>query len=302
MIYSIDSTPIIPNISLEFTSPSNPMSERVIFDAANILQNFDTAFSCVNFGGDVLSPERAIMILNKLKNHYNMPVIGYLRRSNIARDTFDSIADSYVSANISTLFLTEGRRLNNHATTTDQHNSLIDAVIALKKKGNFKIAIEARPEHDNTELELIRNLVDVGIDAIITRFSFNPYHTLRFLDKLGGKAHLPKIHIGIMPLENPSKTFLTAHRLNVTVPDFIQRLFSNYPDNDTINISLGMHVLLSQTQIFIHAGYDNFHIRFGRSHEPIEALCRYYGISHNVSPHNTEQPHLRTINESALTL
>lgn len=296
MLYLIDNHKTIPQISLEFTSPSNPISEKNILHAAEALQYFDTVFSCVNFGGDVLSPERAIMMINKLKTHYNMPVIGYLRRSNIEKDTFNAITDTYISHHITKIFLTEGRRLNTPLVTINHYDSLINAVIALKKKGNFKIAIEARPEYPNTEIDLIKNLIDIGIDEIITRFSFNPQHTLRFLDKLGSKVSLPKVRIGIMPLENPSKTFLTAHRLNVHVPDFIQRLFSHYPDNDMINTSIGMHILLSQIQIFMQVGYHNFHVRFGRSHEPIEALCRYYGIAYNPPQVHTEPSKLLAMN------
>ncbi len=284
MLPITDNPKVMPHISLEFTAPANPVAEKNIFDAVEHLQYFKTAFSCVNFGGDVMSPDRAVMIINKLKNKYSMPVIGYLRRSHIDKTNFDSIADAYVSANINTIFLTEGRRLNATSVTSNHHESLIHAVEALQKKGNFKIIIEARPEHDNTEIDLIKNLIDIGIDNVITRFSFNPYTTLKFLDKLSAKTTIPKIHIGMMPIENPSLTFLTAHLLNVQVPDYLQKLFINHSQNDVINLSLGIHVLLLQTQHFIDAGYDNFHIRFGRSFEPIEALCRYYGI-HDKQPH-----------------
>lgn len=276
-----------PKISLEFTSPSDPVAEKNIMNAIDHLRHFDIDFSCVNFGGDFISPKRALMITNKLKNHYKMPVIGYLRRSNIARDEFDSIADDYLSANITKIFLTEGRRLNTTAITTNHHTSLLDAVMALKKNNAFEIAIEARPDCDSSEIELIKNLIDIGIDEIITRFSFNTQNTMRFIDKLGSKATLPKIRIGIIPIESPSQTFLTAHLLNVPIPDTLHTLFENYTDNQTVSLCLGTHILLSQIHSFMQAGYNNFHIRFGRSFEPIEALCRLYGMTYTKPPIHT---------------
>jgi 5,10-methylenetetrahydrofolate reductase len=276
MLLSIENFKNTPKISLEFTSPSDPATEKNIMNALEHLRQFDTDFSCVNFGGNFISPKRALMITNKLKNHYKMPVIGYLRRSNIARDEFDSITDDYLSANITKIFLTEGRRLNTTAMTTNHHTSLLDAVMALKKKNVFKIAIEARPDCDSSEIE------------IITRFSFNTQNTIRFIDKLGAKATLPKIRIGIIPIESPSQTFLTAHLLNVPIPDSLHRIFEHYTDNHSVNLCLGTHILLSQIHNFMQAGYDNFHIRFGRSFEPIEALCRFYGIEYTQPKIQTE--------------
>lgn len=288
MFHSNDTFKIVPKISLEFTSPSNPSSEKNILTSCDSLRHFGTEFSCVNFGGDVISPDRAMMVTRKLKYDYQMPVIGYLRRSNIPQDTFNQIAETYYNENITTIFLTEGRRLNTTSITTEHHNSLIDAVIALKEKKKFKIFVEARPEYDNSEIDLIKNLVDIGIDEIITRFSFNTDSVLRFIEKLDSKTNLPPIRIGLMPIENPSQTFLTAHLLNVPVTDALQKLFSHYSDNENINISLGTHLLLMQVQSLIKLGFYKFHIRFGRSHEPIEALCRYFGIDYNPPYTQTE--------------
>jgi 5,10-methylenetetrahydrofolate reductase len=249
-------------------------------NVADNLKHFDIDFSCVNFGGNFMSPERAMLITQKLKNNYKMPVIGYLRRSNIDRNEFDMIANHYEQANITKIFLTEGRRINTTNMTVDHHKTLYDAVLALKKKKNFKITVEARTENDPAEIEIIKKLIDIGIDEIVTRFSFNPYNVLRFIDKLGNKSEIPKIRIGILPIENPSQTFLTAHLLNVPVPENFHKLFENYTDNATVNLCLGTHIMLSHMENFMQAGYHHFHIRFGRLFEPIEALCRYYGVGY----------------------
>jgi 5,10-methylenetetrahydrofolate reductase len=278
----------IPKISIEFTSPSNPVAEKAIFKAASVLKHYDIDFICVNFGGDTLSPERAMQITQKLNIQHFLPIIGYIRRSHISKNQFHEITNTYLSQNITKLFITEGRRLNSDIVVTDHYASIIDAVKAIKKKTSIKIAIEARTEHNNSEIDMIKSLIDLGIDEIITRFTFNPPSIIRFLDKISQTHILPNIRIGILPFENPSKTFLTAHRLNVAIPNELQRLFGQYDDNETINISLGMHFLLQQTQYYIQSGYDNFHIRFGRCHIPIEALCRYYNIPYNA-PCNTFQ-------------
>jgi 5,10-methylenetetrahydrofolate reductase len=272
-----------PKISIEFTSPSEPALEKNIINAADNLRYFDTDFSCVNFGGNFMSPERAIMITKKLRHDYKMPVVGYLRRSNIDRQEFDRIAHHYQESQITKIFLTEGRRINTQNTTTNHYETLYDAVLALKQKKTFHIAIEARSEHDALEIDTIKKLIDIGVDEIITRFSFNPYNVMRFIDKLGNKTHIPKIRIGILPIENPSQTFLTAHLLNVPVPETVHKLFENYTDNPSVNLCLGTHIMLSYMKIFMHAGYNDFHIRFGRSFEPIETLCRYYGIAYQKS-------------------
>jgi|GEM_PF-6120863 len=271
-----------PKISVEFTSPSNPLAEKTIFQAASCLKHYELDYYCVNFGGDVIAPDRASKITHKLATQHYLPVIGYLRRTNVSADKLNALADYYIQRTISTLFITEGRRLNTAAISTDHYASLIQAVKSLKKHSNIKISVEARPEHTNTEIDMIRQLIDLGVDEIVTRFSFNPNLTLRFLEKVSQTHTLPKIRIGILPFENPSKTFLTAHRLNVSVPHDLQRIFGQYSDNDTINISLGMHLLLQQVQYYMQAGYDHFHVRFGRSHLPIDALCRYYNIPYHA--------------------
>lgn len=280
-----------PNISLEFTTPSNPTAEQTILDAANILQNYQIKFSCVNFGGGIISPERAMMMITKLRTLYNMPVIGYLRRSHIDKNHFDKLAVAYRNAHINTVFLTEGRRLNSTPVTSDHYSSLIHAINALKMNHHFKVAIEARPEHNHGEIDLIRHAIDTGVDEIVTRFSFNVTTTLRFLEKLS-KSHatLPKIRIGVMPFENPTKTFLTAHRLNVQIPQFIQNIFNEYPEYDTVNSSISTHILLTQIQKYMDSGYHNFHIRFGRSHHAIETLCRFFNVPQKqVAEHSTSQ-------------
>jgi 5,10-methylenetetrahydrofolate reductase len=274
-----------PRISIEFTSPCNPVAEKYIMNCADNIHHFDTDFSCVNFGGNFMSPERAMMITERLKNTYQMPVWGYLRRSNIDRTEFDKIALEYKKSNINSIFLTEGRRLNTTNMSVHHYETLYDAVCSLKQKHDFKIAIEARTEHDSSEIDVIKRLIDVGVDEIVTRFSFNPHNVLRFIDKLGNQATRPKIRIGILPIENPSQTFLTAHLLNVPVSDTIHKLFENYTDNQPINLCLGTHIMLSQIQGFMQEGYHDFHIRFGRLFEPIETVCRYYGIAY----HNPQQ-------------
>jgi len=271
-----------PRISLEFTSPSNPMAEKAIFNAALALKHYQTDFSCVNFGGDVLVPTRAIDITQRLYTQHRMPIVGYLRRSNISQVNFDKIANAYIDKGINRLFITEGRRLGTTAIITDHYASLIDAVKALKQKGDFKISIEARPEHNSSEIEMIKILIELGVHEIITRFTFNPTHTLKFLEKIQATHTLPKVRIGVLPFESPSKGFLTAHRLNVAIPNDLQKLFSQYPDDDAINLSLGMHLFLKQIQIYMKEGYERFHVRFGRSHLPIESLCRYYNIAYRA--------------------
>lgn len=275
----MNSVSVPPKISLEFTTPSNPIAEKNILDAAQILQQFKTDFSCFNFGGGHISSERAMMMIDKFHDQFQMPVSGYLRRSHVDRIHFDALVSAYEAANIHTIFLTEGRRLNSTPKTTAHYPSLIDAITALKKRNsNLKIMIEARPEHNRDEIKLMEAVIDAGVDEIITRFSFNAETTLRFLDKLNAYGTLPIIRIGVMPFENPSKTFLTAHRLNVQIPQFIQKLFNDYPEYDEVNTSISAHILLGQVQNYMQAGYHHFHIRFGRSHNAIEALCRFFNI------------------------
>lgn len=271
----------MPKISLEFTSPSNPIAEQKIYRAVSVLKHYEIDFACMNFGGDIIAPDRAQKIALKLHTQYHLPVIGYLRRSNVDYHKINQITQNYIQNNINTIFITEGRRLSKSSIETNHYASLIQAVEALKKDSGLKIIVETRPEHTGTEMDMIKSLIDLGIDGIITRFSFNPHITLKFLDKIAHTHTLPPVRIGILPFENPSKTFLTAHRLNVAIPNDIQRMFSKYPDDDLINISLGMHLLLQQTQQYLNLGYDHFHIRFGRSHTPIEALCRYYDIPYH---------------------
>ena len=168
--------------------------------------------------------------------------------------------------------------------TPDGYETTADLVKAIKRIGDFEVAVSAYPEkHPQSptlwhDVETLKRKVDAGADRAITQFFFDNDAYFRLLDVAAAAGVSIPIVPGIMPVLNFRQTAGFAKRAGAGIPAWLAERFEGLEDDLATRRLVAAAVCAEQVIDLIDRGVTQLHFYTMNRADLVFAICHLIGL------------------------
>jgi methylenetetrahydrofolate reductase (NADPH) len=208
----------------------------------------------------------------------------------------DAVAQDYWNEGIRHIVALRGDPVGGPGTSyhpqADGYINAADLVGGLKRIAPFEVSVAGYPEkHPESptfaaDMDNLKAKVDAGADRIITQFSFDNAHYLRFLERARAAGIWVPITPGIVPIHNFKQVAGFAARTGASMPSWLARRFDGLEDDPATSHLVAAAVATEQAMDLVDEGVKKFHFYTLNRADLVYAICHLLGLR----PHPQAQP------------
>jgi len=164
------------------------------------------------------------------------------------------------------------------------YQNAADLVAGLKKIANFEISVAGYPEKHpespslTADIENLKAKVDAGADRVITQFTFDNAHFLRFLEQARAAGIWVPIIPGVVPIHNFRQVAGFATRTGASVPAWLARRFEGLDDDENTRHLVAASITTEQCLGLVDEGIHSFHFYTLNRPNLVYAICHLLGL------------------------
>lgn len=276
------------NVSLEFFPPNSDKQNEVLWSSIERLAPLSPSFVSVTYGAGGSTRERTHNTVSRIVKEAGLRAAAHMTCVGATRAEIDQVLDGYAEAGVTDIVALRGDPAGGIGTRYRPHPGgykyTTDLVEAIKKRGNFEIAVSAYPEkHPEScdlwaDIEFLKRKVDAGADRAITQFFFDNDSFERYLERVRRAGVTIPIIPGIVPVHNFTQVANFAKRCGTYVPDWLRRRFAGLENDPATRQLIAAAVAAEQVLDLVDRGITDFHFYTMNRAELVYAICHMLGV------------------------
>lgn len=275
-------------VSFEFFPPKTDKMEEQLWSSITRLAPLCPEFVSVTYGAGGTTRERTHATVERIVKNTHLRPAAHLTCVDATRHEVDAVAKAYWNIGVRHIVALRGDPANGvGGTYQPQQGGYINAadlVQGLKRIANFEISVGAYPEkHPESktlqeDMDNLKAKVDAGADRIITQFSFDNTHFLRFLERARATGIWVPIVPGIVPIHNFPQVAGFAVRAGASVPAWLARRFEGLDEDPETSRMVAAAVATEQVLNLVDEGIKSFHFYTLNRADLVYAICHLLGL------------------------
>ncbi|MFK8035895.1 MAG: methylenetetrahydrofolate reductase [Hyphomicrobiales bacterium] len=260
-----------PVVSIEYFPPSGLSAERALITGAHALRRFAPDYQTITFGAGGASSDSvrdvALEWSSQLQNLNEVPTACHLALCHFeSSEVLFDFATNLKEEGIERLVVLRGDAQSSSGNGLAGHNSVADAVRALKKKFGFDISVAAYPEphpkaqSSAADIQVLLDKQAAGANRAITQYFFDNELFYDFCDKARAAGVKMDIVPGIMPIANFEKIKEFSEKCGASVPERFEALFAKAGDDKAARSDVARELVETQVRDLARNGVDQLHI------------------------------------------
>lgn len=269
------------NVSFEFFPPKNEAMENLLWSSVERLKHLKPTFMSVTYGANSGERTRTHDIVQRMQAETGIICAPHLTGIDATPDELRQIAKNYWDNGIRSIVALRG---DLPAGYDKAPFYAADLVALLKEVADFDISVaaypEVHPEAKSAQADLLnlKRKIDAGANRAITQFFFDIDCFLRFRDRCAAIGIEAEIIPGILPIVNFKQLEKMAGFTNVTLPNWLRRLYAGLEDDPTSRNLIGAHVAIEMVNVLAKEGVKDFHFYTLNRSELSYAICHSLGV------------------------
>lgn len=269
------------NISFEFFPPKNETMENLLWSSVERLKHLKPTFMSVTYGANSGERTRTHDIVQRMQAETGIICAPHLTGIDATPDELRQIAKNYWDNGIRSIVALRG---DLPAGYDKAPFYAADLVALLKEVADFDISVaaypEVHPEAKSAQADLLnlKRKIDAGANRAITQFFFDIDCFLRFRDRCAAIGIEAEIIPGILPIVNFKQLEKMAGFTNVTLPNWLRKLYAGLEDDPTSRNLIGAHVAIEMVNVLAKEGVKDFHFYTLNRSELSYAICHSLGV------------------------
>lgn len=277
-----------PSVSFEFFPPKKEKGWEKLFQTINALAPLDPAYASVTYGAGGSTRENTHVLVERLKNETQIPVVAHLTCVKSRREEIKSILDRYNKIGVNNILALRGDLPQQHLTTTgEDFPHAIDLVKQIKNYyPDMGVGVSGFPEgHPATpnrllEIEYLKAKVDAGADYIVTQFFFDNRDYYDFCERCQLAGIEVPIVPGLMPLLSLKQMYRMAELAGgARFPAALQRQIAQAKTPSEVS-RIGINWATEQAHDLLQNEVAGIHFYTLNSSDSTIKICRTIGIPH----------------------
>lgn len=269
------------NVSFEFFPPKNEAMENLLWSSVERLKHLKPTFMSVTYGANSGERTRTHDIVQRMQAETGIICAPHLTGIDATPDELRQIAKNYWDNGIRSIVALRG---DLPAGYDKAPFYAADLVALLKEVADFDISVaaypEVHPEAKSAQADLLnlKRKIDAGANRAITQFFFDIDCFLRFRDRCAAIGIEAEIIPGILPIVNFKQLEKMAGFTNVTLPNWLRKLYVGLEDDPTSRNLIGAHVAIEMVNVLAKEGVKDFHFYTLNRSELSYAICHSLGV------------------------
>lgn len=275
-------------VSFEFFPPQSEKQNDLLWSSIKRLSPLLPSFVCVTYGAGGSTRERTHKTVSRIVKEANLTAAAHLTCVGATRGEIDAVLDGYAEAGVTDIVALRGDPADGIDSQYRPHPGgyklTADLVAAIKKRGNFGVAVSAYPEkHPESpdiwaDIEFLKRKVDAGADRAITQFFFDNDSFEAYLERVRRAGITIPIIPGIVPVHNFTQIEKFAERCGTHVPTWLRRRFAGLEDDPKTRQLLASAVAAEQVLDLVDRGVTDFHFYTMNRADLVYAICHMLGV------------------------
>jgi methylenetetrahydrofolate reductase (NADPH) len=284
------------DVSFEFFPPKTEKMEEALWTCIERLAPLHPEFVSVTYGAGGSTRERTHNTVVRLASETKLKPAAHLTCVAASKAEIDAVAQDYWNEGIRHIVALRGDPVGGPGTSyhpqADGYINAADLVGGLKRIAPFEVSVAGYPEkHPESptfaaDMDNLKAKVDAGADRIITQFSFDNAHYLRFLERARAAGIWVPITPGIVPIHNFKQVAGFAARTGASMPSWLARRFDGLEDDPATSHLVAAAVATEQAMDLVYEGVKKFHFYTLNRADLVYAICHLLGLR----PHPQAQP------------
>jgi len=276
------------NVSFEFFPPATEKMEETLWNAIGRLEPLRPRFVSVTYGAGGSTRERTHNTVARMARGTDLVPAAHLTCVGATREQVDSVACGYRAAGVRHVVALRGDPPAGVGARYEPHPggyaNAAELVAGLKRIGNFEISVAGYPEkHPDSptveaDLDNLKAKVDAGATRVITQFSFDNAHYLRFLEAARARGIWAPIVPGIVPIHDFKRVAGFAARCGASMPAWLARRFDGLDHDQATTHLVAAAVAAEQVMDLVDEGIRQFHFYTLNRADLVYAICHLLGL------------------------
>lgn len=280
-------------VSFEFFPPKTRALEIALWNAAQILKEFDPTFVSVTYGAGGTTRARTHDIVTRLQEENGLKAAAHLTCVGATREEIDEIAKSYWQSGIKHLVALRGDPPGGMDAAYQPHPGgyayADDLVAGLIKIAPFELSVAAYPEvhpaalSAQADIDNLKRKVDAGAVRAISQFFFDNDKFFAFRDKAYKAGVRVPIVPGILPITNFARAQEFAGKCNATIPDSYHQLFAGHDTAPVyVKQQTAVDAAVEQCQELRAGGCQHIHFYTLNKADLVARICQQLGMAQHL--------------------
>ena len=276
------------NVSFEFFPPNSDKQNDVLWSSIERLAPLSPSFVSVTYGAGGSTRERTHKTVSRIVKEAGLRAAAHMTCVGATCKEVDEIIETYAEAGVTDIVALRGDPAEGIGSKYRPHPGgykyTNDLVAAIKKRGDFEVAVSAYPEkHPEScdiwaDIEFLKRKVDAGADRAITQFFFENDSFERYLERVRRAGITIPIIPGIVPVHNFKQVSSFAGRCGTHVPNWLRRRFAGLENDPATRQLVAAAVAAEQVMDLVDRGITDFHFYTMNRAELVFAICHMLGV------------------------
>lgn len=259
-----------PTLSFELFPARTEKAAQRLDKAILELAALKPGFVSVTFGAGGSTREGSYQLLKKLKEEFDLEVLGYFAGYGLGPDEITAALDDYQQLGIENILVVRGdvpredEEFSPHPDSFQHANQLLEFV---RPKYDFCIGVAAYPEGHieaeslDSDLGYLKQKVDLGAEFIITNYAYDNRYFFDFVSRARAAGIDLPILPGVMPVYTARMTNFLAKLCGATITAEIKTRLAEIPEDDKgAVLDFGIDYACRQCKGLLDAGVPGVHI------------------------------------------
>jgi len=275
-------------VSFEFFPPHSDKQNEILWASVERLAPLNPSFVSVTYGAGGSTRERTHKTVARIVREAGLTAAAHITRVGATRGEIDAVLDGYAEVGVTEIVALRGDSPEGVGAAYRSHPGgyqlTADLVSAIKKRGNFEVAVSAYPEkHPESpdiwaDIEFLKRKVDAGADKAITQFFFDNDTFEIYLERVRRAGITIPIIPGIVPVLNFKQVANFAARCGTHVPAWLRRRFDGLEDDPQTRQLVAAAVAAEQVLDLVDRGISDFHFYTMNRADLVFAICHMLGV------------------------
>lgn len=276
------------NVSFEFFPPHSDKQNEILWASVERLAPLNPNFVSVTYGAGGSTRERTHKTVARIVSEAKLTAAAHITCVGATRGEIDEVLDGYADAGVREIVALRGDSPDGVGAAYQPHpggyEQTADLVEAIKKRGNFDVAVSAYPEKHpdspdiDADIDVLKSKVDAGADKAITQFFFDNDVFEAYLERVRKAGITIPIIPGIVPVLNFKQVANFAERCGTNVPQWLCRCFEGLEDDPNTRRLVAAAVAAEQVLDLVDRGISDFHFYTMNRADLVFAICHMLGV------------------------
>jgi methylenetetrahydrofolate reductase (NADPH) len=276
------------SVSFEFFPPKTQKMEEALWQSIKRLAPLCPEFVSVTYGAGGSTRERTHATVSRIIRETALRPAAHLTCVEAQCREVDEVARAYWEAGVRHVVALRGDPPGGagerYVPTPGGYANAAELVRGLRQIAGFEISVAGYPEKHpespswQADIDNLKAKVDAGADRIITQFSFDNAHFLRFLERVRAAGIWVPVTPGVVPIHNFRQVAGFAVKAGASVPAWLARRFEGLDEDPATSHLVAAAVATEQVMNLVDEGIRTFHFYTLNRADLVYAICHLLGL------------------------